>query len=384
VIYKRGGKGWYYDFRWTIKDADGAKEHFRVKRSAKTKSKAAARAVEEEHRRALRLGSVHPLDPWPVVTAAAAPVFRAFSKEFLRHAEINTKPGSHTFYGDCVMRLLNFAKLADARLDTITGDLVSAYCRYRLEVAKNCVVTVNGDLRTLRRLLNLAAEWGRIDRAPVIHELPQAEGRDRVVSFAEEARYLAAASKNLKDAAILAVDTGVRPDSELFVLCWPNVELTALAESPNGVIHIHGGKSEAAKRSVPLTPRAAEVLLGRKREAEAKPKRSPYVFPGDGNTGHVVSMQHPHENAIRDAGLTSFPFYTWRHTFGTRSAQSGMDRYSLARLMGHSSPSVTARYYVHVQEPHVAAGFAKFVEYQAHGIAEGIAAAFPEVSDAVQ
>jgi len=52
--------------------------------------------------------------------------------------------------------------------------------------------------------------------------------------------------------------------------------------------------------------------------------------------------------------------------------------------MGHSSPAVAARYYVHVTETHVAAGFGKFVEYQTRNVAEGIAAAFPEASNAVQ
>jgi hypothetical protein len=62
----------------------------------------------------------------------------------------------------------------------------------------------------------------------------------------------------------------------------------------------------------------------------------------------------------------------------------GLDLLTLARLMGHSSPSVAARYYVHVTETHVAAGFGKFVEYHTRNIAEGLAAAFPQVSGAVQ
>lgn len=95
-------------------------------------------------------------------------------------------------------------------------------------------------------------------------------------------------------------------------------------------------------------------------------------------------MQHPHEKAIEDAGLTKFEFYCWRHTFGTRAAQSGMDRFSLARLMGHSSPAVAEKYYVHVTETHVAAGFGKFVEYQTRNVADGLATAFPKASGAVQ
>src|ERR1700683_5020484 len=78
-------------------------------------------------------------------------------------------------------------------------------------------------------------------------------------------------------------------------------------------------------------------------------------FPGAGNSGHVISLQHPHEDAIEEAKLLPFEYCCWRHTFGPPTAQSGMDRFSLARLMGHSSPAVAARYYVRVTETHVAA-----------------------------
>jgi len=75
-----------------------------------------------------------------------------------------------------------------------------------------------------------------------------------------------------------------------------------------------------------------------------------------------------HKRAIRkaklvgDGKLDPFEFYCWRHTFGTRCADSGMDKFSLARLMGHSSPRVGERYYVHVTERHVTAGFGKFAD----------------------
>ena len=63
---------------------------------------------------------------------------------------------------------------------------------------------------------------------------------------------------------------------------------------------------------------------------------------------------------------------------------AGMDKFALCNLMGHSSPSVTEKYYIHVTTEHIAAGFEKFVAYSERGTAEGIAAAFPQASDAVQ
>lgn len=383
MIYKRG-KAYWYNFRWTIRNADGTNVSFRIVKSAKTQNRDDARDAENEHRRALRLGEIHPRDPWPQPTTSAPPIFRAFAKEFLQYARTHTKPGTVTFYEGCLGRLLAFAALADAPLNAITSEQASRYARHRGEVAQNSIVTVNGDLRTLRRILKIAADWGRLDHAPAIHELPQPKCRDRVLSFKEEAQYMAKSSKNLRDATILAVDTGMRPNSELFPLKWADVDLTVRAECPHGVIHVRQGKTTNAQRSLPLTPRAADVLQRRKLEAEAKPKTSAFVFPGAGNSGHLISLQHPHEDAIEDAKLAPFEFYCWRHTFGTRAAQSGMDRFTLARLMGHSSPAVSARYYIHVTETHVAAGFGKFVEYQTRNVAEGIAAAFPEASGAVQ
>jgi len=383
MLYKRG-KVYWYNFRWSIKQADGTNESFRIVKSAKTHKRKEAEDAENEHRRALRLGEIHPNDPWPKSTTSAPPVFRAFTKEFLQYAKTHTKPGTHTFYSVCLDRLLTFAAIADAPLDAITGETVSRYARHRQEVPKNSVVTLNGDLRTLRRVLHLAVEWGKLDRVPAVHELQQPQGRDRVLSFAEEAKYLAKASENLRDATILAVDTGLRPNSELFPLKWADVDLTARAECPHGVLHVRLGKTDSAQRSLPLTPRVAEVLQRRKRQTEAKAKQSAFVFPGAGISGHITSVQHPHKAAIENSKLASFEFYCWRHTFGTRAAQSGMDRFTLARLMGHSSPSVAARYYVHVTETHVAAGFGKFVEYQTRNVAEGLAAAFPQASEAVQ
>jgi integrase len=49
-----------------------------------------------------------------------------------------------------------------------------------------------------------------------------------------------------------------------------------------------------------------------------------------------------------------------------------MDKFTLARLMGHSSPRVAERYYIHVTEPHVMTGFERFVSYQNTGLVNAI------------
>ena len=102
----------------------------------------------------------------------------------------------------------------------------------------NSVAALNGEMRTLRRAFRLGEEWGLIPKAPVIDELPGKVNRERVISFGEERRYLAEASHTLHDITTLAVDTGLRPNSELILARWANVHLEPCAEGPHGFIHV--------------------------------------------------------------------------------------------------------------------------------------------------
>jgi integrase len=257
-------------------------------------------------------------------------------------------------------RILACPELAGTPMSRLRAEVIARYVTDQISCATS-VSTVNGDLRTLRRLLRLALEWEVIERAPVIHEIPGERGRSRVVSHNEERAYLASAGRNLRLLAILAADTGLRPNSELFCLEWKAVDLTGSAQTPFGSIRIVGGKTSNAVRILPLTPRGRDVLM----EQKCRNLHQRWVFPGSGNSGHIVTVQQSHHKALKRARLEPFEFYCWRHTFGTRCAESGMDRFTLAKLMGHSSPRITERYYIHVTEPHVALGFERFIAYQA-------------------
>lgn len=388
MLYKRGGVCWY-KFRWTIKGENGERESYLIRKSAKTANKKRAGEVEDEHRRALRLGQIHPADPWPAPQPQVprVPTVREFQKRFLDYVGVQKKPGTKRFYGICVNRILKFAPLADAVLTEVTGELIGKYAQWRRTASTDeSVVTINGELRTLRRIVRLAHEWGFITNTPAVHELPGAKGRERVISFAEELQYIAKASRTVKDVAMLAVDSGMRPNSELFPLEWANVHTETSQDAPHGFIHVRQGKTDSAVRNIPLTPRTREMLLARK-ELMIGPKNHMrrcgdfrYVFPGTGDSGHLMTVQHAHEKAAKDAALEAFEFYCWRHTFGTRCAESGMDKFTLARLMGHSSPRVAERYYIHVTEPHVITGFERFVSYHGRGMVNAVR----QLSDAVQ
>jgi integrase len=325
MIFKRGQTYWY-KFSWSFKHRDGTSRSFLIRRSARTKVAPEAEEVEQEHRLALRLGEIQPLEPWPKPPSPEAPMLRDFSRRFLEYARLHVKESSFAFYGAAVSRLLAFQELANAQISKIKPEIIGRFAGDRKARGVG-VSAINGDLRTLRRLLRLAFEWELIPRSPVVHALPGERTRDRVISFEEEQKYLAASGVNLRALTILAVDTGMRPNSELFRLEWPQVQLEASEFMPNGYIRVREGKTQSAERILPLTPRAREVLLILRME----PRRRRWAFPGPGNSGHLISIQKSHRRTIRKASLDSFPFYCWRHTFGTRCAESGMDRHTLAK-----------------------------------------------------
>ena len=237
MIYKRGGVYWY-KFRWTVKDENGKRVSYLIRKSARATNQKDAGNAESEHKRALRLGEIHPCDPWPKPKPQAPeiPTLREFTKQFLAYVEVQKKAGTKRFYEICSNRVLTFAPLADAVLTDITGEVIGKYAQWRRSTAsEDSVLSVNGELRTMRRMLRLAHEWGLIPSAPTVHELPGGKGRERVISFKEEVRYLAKASQTVKDAALLAVDTGMRPNSELFPLEWADVHLESTQESATGL-----------------------------------------------------------------------------------------------------------------------------------------------------
>lgn len=107
---------------------------------------------------------------------------------------------SWLWYRTGIRALTNYRPLADAHLDEITGELASAFAAHRLREGMQ-VSTANNSLRALRRILNLAVEWGVLSTAAKVKVLSGERRRERVISSEEEARYLAAAPEPLASIA---------------------------------------------------------------------------------------------------------------------------------------------------------------------------------------
>jgi integrase len=186
----------------------------------------------------------------------------------------------------------------------------------------------------------LAYEWRIIDRVPRIRLLAGERNRESVLSHAQEELYLTAAPQPGKDVALLIADAGLRI-SEALNLEWRHVPLEPANGARFGYSHIPGGKSKNARRNVPLTDRVKAMLVERSQGTD-----SVYVFPSEtGRPYRVQSIDHLHKEVRERLRLPEdFVIYSLRHTYGTRLGESGADAFTIMRLMGHSSVTVSQRY----------------------------------------
>lgn len=199
--------------------------------------------------------------------------------------------------------------------------------------------TVNRELATLRRLLRLAHEWKEIDRVPKIRLLNSERSRDFVLSRPAESLYLAACPQPLNDLALLILETGLRI-GEALSLQWADVTLEPLSGARFGYLRVREGKSKNARRNIPLTDRAASMLLSRRNGT------CPLVFANrEGQRYLVTSINHLHQKVRNMLKLPNdFVIHSLRHTMLTRLGESGVDAFTIMRIAGHSSIMVSQRY----------------------------------------
>lgn len=327
AIYKRG-KVYWYDFVF---------HGVRYQQSTKTGNLRSAEQIESKAKTDLALGR------YGLTAQKPGPMMKDYAETF--RGFIRTRNAAHpatvAFYLEKLERLLEFPALANTRLNLINERIVEEYVTSRLaEVGK---ATVNRELATLRRLLRVAMNTHKlVARLPVIALLPGEVPRDFVLTYAQEAAYLAAAEDTARDFAILSLDTGVRA-GEGCGLRWADVIFDPAPGAKFGSIVIRKGKTKNAARRLSMTPRVRAMLSLRR---EFLPEEE-FVFPGrsKGTAIRVSSLDHQHVRARTLAKLPAdFVVHSLRHTFATRLGESGADAFQIMSILGHSSITISQRY----------------------------------------
>ncbi len=325
LFKQKKSKNWSFKFVWNGQ---------LIRESTRQANRRIAEQIESARKTQLAKAEVGLKDPVKV------PTLEEFATgQFLPFAgnQFAARPKTLGFYENGVKNLLARRQLAKLPLDAITAADVAAYAAARRK-AGLAVASVNRELQVLRRMFRLAQDWGKVEKLLArVSMLPKERHRERVLSREEEEAYFAVARPLLKDVATVLLDCALRPE-ECFRLRWEQVR--------DGALHIMHGKTESARRSIPLSDRAAAVIESRRRGEPS----SPWVFPALTKTGHVEksSLKKQHLLAVKESRVAPFVLYEYRHTCLTRWAEH-MDPYTLAYLAGHSDFAMTKRY-VHPQK----------------------------------
>jgi integrase len=351
-IFKRGRVYWYH----FIFNGDHVQE------STKQGNPRTARQMEAAHKTALAKGEVGLAERKPV------PRLKEFAQRFIDSIQVRcaAKPRTVEFYAQQMSRLLDFEPLANARLNQIDEALIESFVQHRIQQVT--AASVNRALATLRRLLRLAQEWRVLDRVPRIRMLSGERNREFVLNHTQERQYLGAAPQPLRDIAVLILDTGLRV-GEALALRWSDVHLDPANGSRFGYIRIREGKTRHARRNVSITSRVREMLVSRKSE------ESPFLFPGGKGVPILVSsLDHAHRKARVAIGLPDgFVLHSLRHTFLTRLGLAGVEAFTIMKLAGHSSVTVSQRY-VHPTPQAMEVAFARLEELNSQALAAGSSA----------
>ncbi len=175
----------------------------------------------------------------------AAPSLADFLKnDFLpfvktKHA---LKPGTAEYYADGanMVRKCDWVSLP---LDKISDQDAQ---NFAAKYAGLSASRINCGLRSLRRALNLAFEWGGLEK-PVKITLAKGERqRDRVLTAAEWERYIKHCPQPWQNAALLIRGTGMRP-GEVFALRWEKY----LSERHRRPHTGHRGQDESCPSNAP-------------------------------------------------------------------------------------------------------------------------------------
>ncbi len=199
--------------------------------------------------------------------------------------------------------------------------------------AKQRPATINRNLGRLRRMLNVAVNWGLLEESPMkgLKFLAENNSRHRYLSVPECDRLLQACiSPRVRAIVAIALHTGMRL-GEILNLRFGDVNF------PAGLILIRDSKN-GQPRHIPMDATVLDLLTNYPRHPT-----SDLVF-ANGSGTRFKGVREGFGNACKRAGLTDLHFHDLRHTFASQWVMAGGDLYLLKDVLGHKSITMTQRY----------------------------------------
>ena len=225
------------------------------------------------------------------------------------------------------------------------------------ELLKRTGATVNRYLAALSSCLSYGVkelQW--LERNPMerIRRPAENKGRVRFLSDDERVRLLDACRPNadLRLAVVLSLTTGAR-QGEVMGLRFGQIDFQ------RRIITLHDTKN-GERRAIPLVGEAFTLLQDR---AKVRSLTDDRVFPPTARAKKAqhVDLRQPWESVLKEARIENFHWHDLRHTAASYLAMSGVSLVEIAKVLGHRTLAMVARY-SHLSEGHIVSTGEKLAE----------------------
>jgi integrase len=265
-------------------------------------------------------------------------VAEVLERYFIARQEL--KPRTVTTYRDLFR--LYLSDWMRQPIENITKQMVA---KRHLEVAKKAgKAAANNVMRTLRAVYNFANELlddslpiNPVKRLSNTRQWFTIERRQTVVNESDLPKWFAAVNKlenpTIRDYLLLLLFTGARR-TETASLAWKDVDM----ENKTFVLTI---TKNGKPLHLPMSDYIHQLFVTRQALRE-----NDFVFPGWGESGHLVEPRKQMELVTKQTGIT-FSVHDMRRTY-TSAIDGVVGYYELKRLLNHSlkADDVTAGYVV--------------------------------------
>lgn len=236
---------------------------------------------------------------------------------------------------------------ADTLLSDLTPDVI-AKARDKLKATPKQLgggertdADVNRTLAALSSACGFAVkELGWLERNPLerVSKGSESKGRVRFLSDVELPAFLKAcresSNPSLYLAVVLALTTGGR-QSEIMSLRWPQIDLahrTALL----------GDTKNGDARVLPLSGEALGLLQDR---VKVRSLTDDHLFPPKARSkSPFMDLRAPFAAALKAGKITDFHWHDLRHTCASYLAMAGTSPLEIAKVLGHRTMAMVARY----------------------------------------
>lgn len=260
-------------------------------------------------------------------------------------------------FGHCEINNLDVGEIQHY----ITGLLANGNMRTGKPLSANSIRLIFSVFRnSLRRAYNLGyAERYIGDKLELPKNAPTevvcfTQAEQRRIEDEIEAMLTRRSNRHKLNGIIICLYTGLRI-GELLALEWEDIdfekELMTISktchdgkdENGNYIKVTESPKTYSSRRVIPLP----ESLIPLLREMKEESKSKYVISDANGNTVRVRSFQRSYELLLKRLGIPHKKFHALRHTFATRAKEKAMDDKTLSEVLGHKSPVITLKLYVH-------------------------------------